>query len=93
MNTIKDGGTTVDSVAERINMFADSTRVQSVVDRFKQQGWVEGDDELKVTESGEQKFQQVAAVQNGVRDALMQTISQDEYVQIITVLQRMIRGL
>lgn len=95
LNMIYEAGTiTRDEVFNVLQTFIDAHQLDEMLDGFVREGWlvVEGN-ALSLTEAGKSKRTDLFKRQGEVRRRAMQGISDEEYVTIIAVLQRMVNNL
>jgi DNA-binding MarR family transcriptional regulator len=95
LNMIYEAGTiTRDEVFNVLQTFIDAHQLDEMLDGFVREGWlvVEGN-ALNLTEAGKSKRTDLFKRQGEVRRRAMQGISDEEYVTIIAVLQRMVNNL
>jgi DNA-binding MarR family transcriptional regulator len=95
LNMIYEAGIiTRDEVFNVLQTFIDAHQLDEMLDGFVREGWlvVEGD-ALSLTEAGKSKRTDLFKRQGEVRRRAMQGISDEEYVTIIAVLQRMVNNL
>jgi DNA-binding MarR family transcriptional regulator len=95
LNMIYEAGTiTRDEVFNVLQTFIDAHQLDEMLGGFVREGWlvVEGN-ALSLTEAGKSKRADLFKRQGEVRRRAMQGISDEEYVTIIAVLQRMVNNL
>jgi DNA-binding MarR family transcriptional regulator len=95
LNMIYEAGTiTRDQIFNVLQTFLDAHQLDEMLNGFIQEGWlvVEGN-ALSLTEAGKSKRTDLFKRQGEVRRRAMQGISDEEYVTIIAVLQRIVNNL
>ncbi len=99
LNMLYEAGvTTRGTVFATMQTFIDAGQLNEIVDGFARAGWLvtrgEGDaTELELTEAGRAERDAVFTLQSDVRRRAMQGISEQEYVTVVAVLQRMVSNL
>lgn len=99
LNSIYEGGTVGRrSLAATLGIFADSGELNEIVNGFVQEGWVVEHDsgdagELTLTGAGKSKREIIFQLQTNVRKQAMQGITEQEYITVIDVLQRIAQNL
>lgn len=95
LNLIKDAGRiTYERLSETMRVFLDKDQLDSVVKDLTQRSWVRIEDSnLILTDAGRKDFTEIANTQDKVRKAVTKRISQEEYIMVTSILQRMIDKL
>jgi DNA-binding MarR family transcriptional regulator len=78
--------------------FIDAAQLDEVIDDFVREGWLvkqgSGDDaQLTLTDTGKSKREAIFKLQSEVRQQTRKGITDEEYMLVIDVLQRMARNL
>ncbi len=99
LNTIyEEGAVGRLSLDAAMSTFVDSGELNEIVSEFVQEGWViehdSGDTtELTLTGAGKSERGTIFKLQSNVRRQAMQGITEQEYITVIDVLQRMAKNL
>ena len=99
LNIIYQAGTITESgVFDTVHTFIDRQRLDEILDRFVEEGWLvkfgRGDGtQLTLTGAGKAQRETVFELQSEVRRRAMQGITEQEYTTVIDVLERMVRNL
>jgi hypothetical protein len=75
--------------------FLDKDQLDAVVEDLTQRSWIriEEDSSLILTEEARERFAEIANRQDKVRKAVMKGISQEEYITVTRILQKMVDNL
>jgi hypothetical protein len=75
--------------------FLDKDQLDAVVEDLTQRSWIriEEDSSLILTEEGRERFAEIANTQDKVRKAVMKGLSQEEYITVTRILQKMVDNL
>jgi len=101
INILSEMGSASQSrVFESMRTFVDAPDLDEIMAHLTGNGWVEQSEESKqrvaefrLTEEGQRRHIVILATQKEVRQRAMQGISQEEYMMVIRVLQRIISNL
>jgi DNA-binding MarR family transcriptional regulator len=69
--------------------------LDAVVEDLTQRSWIriEEDSSLILTEEARERFAEIANTQDKVRKAVMKGLSQEEYITVTRILQKMVDNL
>ncbi len=99
LNIVYQAGTiTRGDLFDTMQTFIDARQLDELIDEFVKEGWLirhgEGDGaQLAITDAGKDKRETVFELQSEVRRRAMRGITEQEYVTVIGVLQRMVKNL
>jgi len=97
LNLLKENGRASDEqIFTTMCTFVDATQFQEVIYHLIDRGWIDetlASGELQLTCAGYDQHARIFATQKAVRQRAMQGISQDEYVTVIRVLQKIVENL
>lgn len=94
------GSASRERIFESMRTFVDAPRLDEIIAHLMGRGWVEqsgaadqGTVEFQLTEEGQRQHGVILATQKEVRRRAMQGISQEDYMVVIRVLQRIVSNL
>lgn len=99
LNLLYEAGTiTRNNVLETMKTFIDAQQLEEILNSFVQEGWLsmrgDGDDAaLVLTGAGKTERETIFKLQSEVRRRALQGISDQEYITVIDVLQRLVNNL
>jgi DNA-binding MarR family transcriptional regulator len=95
LNMIYEAGTiTRDEIFNVLQTFLDAHQLDEILDGFIREGWLVADGSaLSLTEAGKSKRADLFKRQGEVRKRALQGISDEEYMAVLEVLQRIVNNL
>lgn len=95
LNMIYEAGTTTrDQVFNVLQTFLDVQQLAEILDGFVREGWLIADEHgLRLTEAGKNKRADLFRRQGEVRRRALEGISDEQYMIVIEVLERMVNSL
>lgn len=81
------------TITTQLLEFVSMAECEGRMDSLRQKGWVEGIDPMILTEQGKSVFEICLRKQVEFRQKLMQNVSEQDYVHLISTLERMIENL
>lgn len=95
LNVLARGGTVAQpAIAERPRWFLDGEGLGAVVDDLRGRGWVDGSrGALTLTAAGRSAHAAAARAVAAVRERSMRGIGEEEYLQVVATLERMVHNL
>jgi len=99
LNLLYEAGThTRNNVLETMKTFIDTQQLEEILNSFVQEGWLSmrGDGDaavLELTDAGKAERETIFKLQSEVRRRALRGISDQEYMTVIDVLQRLVNNL
>lgn len=92
---MENGRATHAHLFNTMSTFIDSGELDTILNNLMERGWVQTDQDatFALTEAGRQQHAIILARQKEVRQRAMQGISQEEYLTVLRVLERLVNNL
>lgn len=92
LNSIKEG-TDKHTILAQLSGFASAEQLNETFSSLAARGWIVDNSTLKLTGEGEETFKNCLQKQTVLRQKSMQNITEQEYLQLITTLEKIIDNL